>query len=81
MIAKALALNGASKVYIIGRRLEKLEQAAKASPHGNIIPLVGDVTSQDSLVALAEKVKEETGYIDLLVPNAGIMVGSGDLTP
>ncbi|KAF2428879.1 short chain dehydrogenase/reductase family [Tothia fuscella] len=73
MIAKALALNGASKVYIIGRRLEKLQEAAKASPHGNIIPLEGDITSQDSLSALAEKVKSQTGYIDLLVPNAGIM--------
>lgn len=73
MIAKALALNGASKVYIVGRRLEKLEQAAKESPHNNIIPLVGDITSQDSLQSLAEKVKQETGYIDLLVPNAGIM--------
>jgi NAD(P)-dependent dehydrogenase (short-subunit alcohol dehydrogenase family) len=73
MIAKGLALNGASKVYIIGRRLEKLEQAAKQSPHGNIIPLVGDITSQDSLASLAEKVKEEAGYIDLLVNNAGVM--------
>lgn len=34
MMAKALALNGASKVYIIGRRKEKLDEVAKTSPHG-----------------------------------------------
>jgi NAD(P)-dependent dehydrogenase (short-subunit alcohol dehydrogenase family) len=73
MIAKALALNGASKVYIIGRRKEKLEAAAKESPHGNIVPLVGDITSQDSLEQMAKRVEEETGHLDLLIPNAGIM--------
>ena len=29
MMAKALAQNGAAKVYILGRRLEKLEETAK----------------------------------------------------
>ena len=29
MIAKALALNGAAKVYIVGRREEKLREAAQ----------------------------------------------------
>ena len=47
MVAKALALNGAAKVYILGRRLEKLEEAAKQSPHGNMIPLQCDVCIQD----------------------------------
>ncbi len=31
MMAKALAANGAAKVYIIGRRMESLEAAAKES--------------------------------------------------
>jgi NADP-dependent 3-hydroxy acid dehydrogenase YdfG len=30
-MAKALEANGASKVYIVGRRLEALEKAAKQS--------------------------------------------------
>lgn len=71
MMAKALAANGANKVYIVGRRLEKLEEAAKASPHGNIIPAQGDASSKESLGALAERVKKEVGYINLLVCNSG----------
>ena len=46
MMTKALALNGVNKVYIIGRRKEVIEAAAKESPHGNIIPIVGDITSK-----------------------------------
>ncbi|KAI9712707.1 MAG: hypothetical protein M1820_001328 [Bogoriella megaspora] len=72
MIAKALALNGASKVYIIGRREQVLEEAAKQSPHGNIIPIEGDVSSKDSLKACADHIKADAGYINLLVPNSGI---------
>jgi NAD(P)-dependent dehydrogenase (short-subunit alcohol dehydrogenase family) len=73
MMTKAFALNGAAKVYIVGRRKEKLDEAAKLSPHGNIIPAVGDVTSKDSLVAVANQVKRETGHIDLLICNSGTM--------
>lgn len=47
MMARALALNGASKVYIIGRRKEKLEETANSVSTKNIIPLVGDVTSKE----------------------------------
>jgi len=32
MMAKALASNGAAKVYIVGRREEKLKQAAATHP-------------------------------------------------
>ena len=71
-MAKALALNGAKKVYIIGRRKEKLEEACKQSPHGNIFSIVGDVTSKDSLAAAASRIEAETGYINLLIANSGI---------
>ena len=72
MMAKALALNGAHKVYIIGRRKEVLEAAAKESPHENIIPIVGDVTSKDSLKSAADRVQAETGYINLIIANSGV---------
>ena len=39
---------------------------------GKIIPLEGDITDRASLLAVAETVKAEQGYIDLLVNNAGI---------
>jgi NAD(P)-dependent dehydrogenase (short-subunit alcohol dehydrogenase family) len=72
MMTKALALNGASKVYIVGRRLEKLHEAAKESPHSNIIPLQGDVTSKESIESIAEHIRKETGYVNLLICNSGV---------
>jgi NAD(P)-dependent dehydrogenase (short-subunit alcohol dehydrogenase family) len=72
MMTKALALNGASKVYIVGRRLEKLQEAAKDSPDGNIIPIQGDVTSKESLEAVAETIRKDAGYVNLLICNSGI---------
>ncbi|KAI4181628.1 MAG: hypothetical protein L6R41_006510 [Letrouitia leprolyta] len=72
MISKALAANGASKVYIVGRRKEVLEAAAKESSKGNIIPLVGDVTSKDSLKSIASQIEKEVGYINVLIANSGI---------
>lgn len=71
MMAKALASNGAKKVFIVGRRLEKLEDAAK--DHANIVPLQGDVTSKESLARVADQVKAETGYVNLLAVNSGTM--------
>ncbi|KAK4541697.1 hypothetical protein LTR36_007406 [Oleoguttula mirabilis] len=69
MMAKALSANGAKKVFIVGRRLEKLEEAAK--DHDNIIPVQGDVTSKDSLAKVADRVKAEAGYVNLLAINSG----------
>ena len=48
----------------------------------SIIPLQGDVTSQEDLLALAEHVRQDVGYLNLLVVNAG-MTGPGlaDLKP
>ena len=72
MMAKALALNGAAKVYIVGRRKEVLEAAAKESPRGNIIPIVGDVTSKESLSSVVAQIQEEVGFINVLIANSGI---------
>ena len=71
MIAKALANNGASKVYIAGRRLAVLEEAAK-SIGSNVIPLQCDVTSPEQLQEAAAIVEKEVGYLNLLVCNSGI---------
>lgn len=72
MMTKAFALNGAHKVYIVGRRKDKLEEAAKISP-SIIIPIVGDVTSKESLISVASQIKNETGYVDLISCNSGTM--------
>ncbi|KAK5150594.1 hypothetical protein LTR04_006784 [Oleoguttula sp. CCFEE 6159] len=72
MMAKALEANGASKVYVVGRRKGKLEEAANQAKHGNIIPIQGDVSSKESLEQIADQVRSEVGYINLLVANSGI---------
>lgn len=40
--------------------------------HRVVIPLAGDVTSEEDLRRIAEVVRKETGYINLLIANAGI---------
>lgn len=73
MMTKAFANNGAHKVYIVGRRKEKLEEAAStASPHGNVVPIVGDVTSKEDLIRIADQVRSEVGYVNLLCCNSGV---------
>ena len=72
MMARALALNGAHKVYILGRRKEVLEKAAASVPTNNIIPLVTDVTSKEALSNAVSTITSEVGYINVLVANSGI---------
>ncbi|KAF2213615.1 hypothetical protein CERZMDRAFT_111259 [Cercospora zeae-maydis SCOH1-5] len=69
-MAKALESQGA-KVYITGRRQEKLDEAVKQAIHGNIRAIRGSITSREDVQRAVDVVTEETGYIDLLVCNAG----------
>ncbi|KAI0762014.1 NAD-P-binding protein [Trametes elegans] len=72
MIAKALEHNGAV-VYIVSRRLHVLEAAAREhNRRGNLIPLQGDVTSRESMQAVADAVRQRHGLVNLLVNNAGM---------
>lgn len=64
--------NGAAAVYIVGRREETLKEAAASAKNGKIIPLVGDVSEKSSLLAIADHVRKEKGYINLLFANAGV---------
>jgi NAD(P)-dependent dehydrogenase (short-subunit alcohol dehydrogenase family) len=70
MMTRALAQNGA-KVYIAGRRLEVLQEAA-SSVGPNVIPIQCDVTSKASLEETANFIEKDAGYLNLLVCNAGI---------
>ncbi|KAI0907466.1 short chain dehydrogenase [Ustulina deusta] len=69
-MAKALASAGA-KVYILGRRAHALEAAASA--HADIIPLVCDVSSKESLQGAVDAIARDAGYVNLVVANAGIL--------
>lgn len=70
--ARALDANGAKAVYIIGRRQQTLEDAAKTAVNGTIKPIVGDVSEKDSLQQIVEQIRQEQGYVNLLFANAGV---------
>lgn len=73
MMTKAFARNGASKIYIIGRRKEKLSAAVlEAGSQGNVIPIVGDVTNPQNLQSISSQISSEAGFINLLICNSGV---------
>ncbi|KAL3464160.1 hypothetical protein BJX64DRAFT_97753 [Aspergillus heterothallicus] len=84
-MALTLATNGASKVFILGRREEALNETVAQFQNLNpstkdtgaesntIIPIVTDVTSQSSLEAAYATVSAQTSHVDLLLVNSGIL--------
>ncbi|KAL4785606.1 hypothetical protein BJX76DRAFT_346947 [Aspergillus varians] len=75
-MALTFATNGASKVFIIGRREDSLQETVSLAPDHNkdaIIAVPGDVTSQDSLQSAYETIAAQTGHVDLLIVNSGIL--------
>ncbi|KAK0446573.1 short-chain dehydrogenase, partial [Desarmillaria tabescens] len=79
IIAKAFVANGA-KVYIAGRRLDVLEQAAASITgiSGSIIPIQMDVTDEESVKAGAKYIEGIDGKLDILVNNAGFSASLRD---
>ncbi|KAI0966152.1 short chain dehydrogenase [Xylaria arbuscula] len=72
MITKALAANGATKVYILGRRLNVLQEAAASIGNPNVVPVTCDVTSVEALKAAVSHIEQSAGFVNLLVCNSGI---------
>lgn len=72
MMTRAFATNGAARVYIVGRRREKLDETVKINPDV-IVPVVGDVTSKESLCQVADQIEKETGHVNLVCVNSGSM--------
>lgn len=80
--AARAAADGAA-VTITGRRLEVLEEAAKAiesaAGHGGSVHVVaGDVTDEESVRSMVAAAKKPTGALNAVVANAG---GGGGLGP
>lgn len=63
--ARALDANGAKAVYIVGRRENALQEAAKTAVNGSIKVIVGDVSDKSSLIKIVEQVRQEQ-YAKLL---------------
>ena len=77
-IAYDFAKEGAT-VVAVARRQERLaELAAQVEADGlpgKILPFVGDVSSRETTDAMIDLAVEQTGKLDVLVNNAGIMDG------
>lgn len=71
MMAESLAMNGAAKVFLLGRRENILVEAAAKYPD-IMVPVTCDVTSKESLEIAVQFVTKTTGYINLVVANSGI---------
>lgn len=73
-------LENNNTVIITGRNLAKLEKVKAEFPALHIVQ--SDVTVQEDVQALAERMEAEFGGIDVLVNNAGVMftfdMGKGD---
>jgi NAD(P)-dependent dehydrogenase (short-subunit alcohol dehydrogenase family) len=69
-IAAGFVREGA-KVALVGRRLEKLEEAGAGLPAGQVRLLVCDVGDREAVQGMAAKVEVELGAVQVLVNNAG----------
>lgn len=81
-IASALYQNNASKIYLLGRRTAILEAGIKtletspSAPKSSSSVLAAiscDVTSTSSVDAAVAQITKETGYVDVLINNAGVL--------
>ncbi|KAK3897657.1 hypothetical protein C8A05DRAFT_19614 [Staphylotrichum tortipilum] len=79
-MARALATNGAKRVFLLGRRLDVLEETCKEHP-SIFAPIKCDVTSHASLQAAVDQIAAETGFINLLLANSGISGATSGWNP
>ncbi|KAI1627190.1 short chain dehydrogenase/reductase family [Exophiala viscosa] len=71
IMASALDANGASKVFILGRREASLKKVAENAANKTIIAVICDVTSKDSLSAAAAFIEKESAFVNAVIANSG----------
>lgn len=64
MMARSLDANGALRVYIVGRRKEKLMSVAAQAKNKSIVAVQGDITSKDDLESMSKQVEAEVGFVN-----------------
>lgn len=72
--ARRFVAEGAS-VAIIGRREERLKELA-SELGGGVVYVAADVSDQAAMNAAAQRIRAELGRVDLVVANAGVMLGA-----
>lgn len=81
-MASALLQTGASKIYLLARRESVLNDAIKTLATSSAAPsnasevlaaVPCDVTDQSSVSAAVAQIQRETGHVDVLVNNAGVI--------
>jgi NAD(P)-dependent dehydrogenase (short-subunit alcohol dehydrogenase family) len=60
------------RVFLTGRSPVPVKQAA-SQIGGSVVPVTLDVTSAESLAAAVTSVSQQTGHLDVLINNAGIL--------
>ncbi|KAM0287946.1 hypothetical protein ACHAQH_000012 [Verticillium albo-atrum] len=80
MIAQGLEANGAI-VYILGRRKETLDKAAKTARNGNIRPIQADITKKKDLERAVDELKAAHGFVNVVIANSGITGPGLDALP
>ncbi len=77
-IVKELIDNGVTDFAVVGRKKEALEDLQSEFPNASFIIIPADVSKQEDLNRIAEKITSAWGSLDLLVNNAGV-VSAGKL--
>lgn len=72
-MALALDANGASKVFVMGRREDALKETASLAVNGTIKPVAADISSKESLEKAYMLIAAQTTHVDLVVANSGLM--------
>ncbi|MEU3613848.1 SDR family oxidoreductase [Streptomyces sp. NPDC006872] len=76
-VAVLLAASGA-RVALLARRGDRLETVAEKirADGGEALAVVADVTDEASVAAAADRIHTRYGTVDLVVNNAGVMLGN-----
>ena len=69
-----------ANVIAVARRKERLDELAASlqGAPGKVVPFVGDVSKEETMVSAIDLAVKEFGRLDVLVNNAGIM---DDMSP
>jgi NADP-dependent 3-hydroxy acid dehydrogenase YdfG len=63
-------------VALLGRRRDRLDELTAALGGDGVLAIAADITDPDALPAAAEQIRGTLGRVDLVIANAGAMLGA-----